>query len=386
LQGKYSWNDLLGTFPFPHLLQTAQWAELKSRFGWQAHYLLWIQAKDRLALHYSPDGWFDDPNPRAAALVLERRVLPGVSVMYLPKGPTLLDWDDVGLVEEVLRDLEEFTRGFGALQLKIDPDVILGVGVPGAEDEKAHPGGQLLQKILDTRGWRFSAEQIQFRNTVWVDLIPAEDEILARMKSKTRYNIRLAGRKGITVRPGTKGDLANLYWMYADTSIRAGFTIRGEDYYLTLWQMFLDESLQPSLDPIACPLLAEYQDQPIAGAVIFRLGKKAWYLHGMSLPEHSEKMAPHLVQWEAIRWAKSQGCSLYDMWGAPDEFVESDPLWGVYRFKSGYGGQVIRTIGAWDYSPKPKLYALYNRTLPHLLDAMRWFGNRRTQHAAEGGI
>jgi lipid II:glycine glycyltransferase (peptidoglycan interpeptide bridge formation enzyme) len=116
--------------------------------------------------------------------------------------------------------------------------------------------------------------------------------------------------------------------------------------------------------------------------VIFKFGKRSWYLHGMSLPEHSEKMAPHRIQWESMRWAKDQGCSIYDMWGAPDQFEETDSMWGVYRFKRGFGGEVSLTVGAWDFPARPLFYRAYNRWLPRLLNIMRWFGNRRTGRAA----
>ena len=165
--------------------------------------------------------------------------------------------------------------------------------------------------------------------------------------------------------------------MYANTSVRGDFTIRNEDYYLTLWRAFLGEHSEN--DPYAQPLIAEFEGQPVAGAVIFCLGDRSWDLHGMSLPQHSEKMAPHLIQWEAMRWAKSQGCQIYDMWGAPDVFDEGDSMWGVYRFKRGYGGEVIRTIGAWDYPAKPLIYGLYTRWVPRILSVMRWFGNRSTR-------
>jgi lipid II:glycine glycyltransferase (peptidoglycan interpeptide bridge formation enzyme) len=239
-----------------------------------------------------------------------------------------------------------------------------------------------IKEILSKRGWRFSPEQIQFRNTVLVDLAGDEDQILGRMKSKTRYNIRLSGRKGIQIRRGGSADLSQLYEMYAKTSLRGGFAIREEDYYLSLLELFLTGA-QPGSDPQAQPLVAEFQDQPVAGAVIFKFGKRAWYLHGMSRPEHNEKMAPHFIQWEAMRWAREQNCDIYDMWGAPDDFTEKDPLWGVYRFKSGFGGQVIRTCGAWDYSPRPGLYFLYTVLLPRILGLMRWFGKRKVRRTAD---
>jgi len=312
-------------------------------------------------------------------LILERQVLPGFSVMYSPKGPLLADWTNKSSRDQILNDLELYAKKENAIQLKIDPDLELGRGVPGDEGAVEDQIGQEFLKGLEQRGWQFSRDQIQFRNSVLVDLLEDEDQILARMKSKTRYNIRLSERKGITVRQGDEKDLADLYQMYANTSVRGDFTIRSEGYYQNLWRTFLREKSLSKIDPVAQPLIAEYEGQPVAGAVIFSFGDRAWYLHGMSLPEHSKKMAPHLIQWEAMLWAKTQGCKVYDMWGAPDVFNESDSMWGVYRFKRGYGGMVVRTMGAWDYPARPFFYRLYTNWVPRLLNVMRWFGNRQTR-------
>jgi lipid II:glycine glycyltransferase (peptidoglycan interpeptide bridge formation enzyme) len=105
--------------------------------------------------------------------------------------------------------------------------------------------------------------------------------------------------------------------------------------------------------------------------VLFHFGPKAWYFYGMSSNEERDRMPTYLVQWEAIRWAKAHGYTTYDFWGAPDEFTESDPMWGVFRFKDGFGGTVVRHIGAWDYVPYPPLYWAYERLMPKILDIMR---------------
>jgi lipid II:glycine glycyltransferase (peptidoglycan interpeptide bridge formation enzyme) len=99
----------------------------------------------------------------------------------------------------------------------------------------------------------------------------------------------------------------------------------------------------------------------------------------MSLDEHREKMFNYRLQWEAMRRAKAVGCEAYDMWGAPDEFTKDDPLWGVYRFKDGFGGQVVRTLGAWDFPVRPGIYRLYTRVLPKILAVMRRRGKSETQ-------
>jgi len=238
---------------------------------------------------------------------------------------------------------------------------------------------------LRRRGWLFSSDQIQFRNTVLIDLSPSEDELLARMKQKTRYNVRLASKKGVTVRMGTENDLPMLYKMYAETSVRDGFVIRGEDYYRTVWQTFMGSSghYHPSSTPWAAPLIADVDREPVAAIFVYYFAGRAYYLYGMSREIHREKMPNYLLQWEAMRRAKAAGCSFYDLWGAPDEFNEGDSMWGVFRFKEGLGGQVVRTLGAWDYTPRPLWYKLYSQVLPRLLDVMRSRGRSRTRQALE---
>ncbi len=260
----------------------------------------------------------------------------------------------------------------GVIFVKIDPEVPLGRGIPGTESERPNPTGAQVVDEWRRRGWRESREQIQFRNTAWLDLTGSEDGWLARMKPKTRYNLRLAERKGVAVRSAVEGDLAELYRMYAETSVRDGFVIRPADYYLTLWRAFMQAGL-------AQPLIAEVAGEAVAGLVLFTFGRRAWYLYGMSRAAHREKMPNYLLQWEAMRRAKAAGCEIYDLWGAPDVFDERDSLWGVFRFKEGLGAEVVRTPGAWDFTTRPLLYDLYTRLLPRLLDVMRRRGRAATQ-------
>jgi lipid II:glycine glycyltransferase (peptidoglycan interpeptide bridge formation enzyme) len=121
--------------------------------------------------------------------------------------------------------------------------------------------------------------------------------------------------------------------------------------------------------------------EAVAALIVFRFCGKAWYLYGMSRSLHREKMPNYLLQWEAMRRAKAAGCTVYDLWGAPEVFNESDPLWGVFRFKLGLGGVVHRTIGAWDLPIRPVLYRLYTHLLPRLLAIMRRRGQARTQQS-----
>jgi lipid II:glycine glycyltransferase (peptidoglycan interpeptide bridge formation enzyme) len=339
------WNAALASLPASHVLQSWEWGQFKSRWGWSPRYLLFE----------------DGDRPRAAALIL-RRVAPrlGLGILYVPKGPAL-DYADATLVETVLTALESMARRDRAIFIKIDPDVPLpGPPPPAGEGDRAAVGWAALAR----RGWRFSPEQIQFRNTVLQDLTPSEDELLAAMKPKTRYNIRLASRKGVSVRRGGVDDVETLYAMYAETAHRDGFIIRPLDYYRDAWSSFIQAGL-------AQPLIAQVDSEPAAGLIVFRFGARAWYMYGMSRDLHRDRMPNHLLQWEALRWARSQGCTVYDWWGAPDELSESHPMWGVYRFKEGFGGKFTAHIGAWDYPVSRLWYWVYTVAMPRVLDVMR---------------
>ncbi len=234
-------------------------------------------------------------------------------------------------------------------------------------------------------GWKFSQDQIQFRNTVLIDLPSTEDEMLVRMKQKTRYNIRLAQKKGVMVRVGTVDDLPTMYRMYAETSVRDGFVIREEGYYQAVWQEFMKVSHTTGTNqPFSEPLIAEVEGDIVGAVSMFYFAGQAIYLFGMSRESHREKMPNYLLQWEAMRRAKALGCSTYNLWGAPDEFNESDGLWKVFRFKEGLGGVVSRTIGAWDFTPNPFLYKMYTEILPRVMDIMRARGKVKTKQSIGG--
>jgi lipid II:glycine glycyltransferase (peptidoglycan interpeptide bridge formation enzyme) len=326
------WNTALATLPLAHVLQTWEWGQFKSRHGWAPRYLLWND---------------DAGQPRAAALVLRRQLsrLP-LCVIYVPKGPAM-DYADAPLVRQVLSDLEHLARQSHAIFIKIDPDL------------------EPLQRIGNLRkGWIESAEQIQFRNTMEIDLRRSEDDLLAAMHQKTRYNIRLAQKRSVTVRTGTLADLELLYAMYDETARRDGFIIRPLEYYADEWGTLIQAGL-------AQPLIAQVEQTPVAGMVLFHFAQRAYYFIGMSRDVHRNLMPAYLLQWEAMRRARAQGCTVYDMWGAPDQLDESDPMWGVYRFKQGFGAQFVQHRGAYDYAAVRPFYWLYTTAMPRVLDLMR---------------
>jgi len=373
------WDHAVLAMPEPHILQSWAWGETKAQTGWRARRLSW---EERAPVPESPaltadvagaarrdpsTAWAADAAWAVGAMLVRRlsRALP-LAVAYVPKGP-LLDWSDEALRLRVIRDLEREARRSGCLFVKIDPDIPLD-----------SPEGTAVVELLRQRGWVFSGEQIQYRNTMISDLTPDEPELLAAMKPKWRYNIRLAERSGVIVRDGGVSDLPVFYAMYAETGRRDGFLVRPFKYYRAIWERFLAGGLAHVLlaevDRAAAGEPASSKPEaarPVAGLILFRFGPTAWYFYGASTGQHRDLMPNYALQWAAMRWAKAHGCTRYDWWGAPDVLAEGDPMWGVYRFKQGFGGEFTPHIGAWDFPVNKGLYWAYTRAMPKVLDVMR---------------
>jgi lipid II:glycine glycyltransferase (peptidoglycan interpeptide bridge formation enzyme) len=365
IENDNAWNQIITSLPEANLLQSWEWGQLKARYGWHAHRLVW--------------GEVDEP-PQAAAQILQRHLeLPGIplklNVLYCPRGP-VLDWTKETLRDRVLQDLAAFARRQRAISLKVDPFLPIGYGMPGEPDAEEVPIGKKIIEEFSHLGWRFSDEQIQFRNTLTLDLRDPEDQLLGAMKSKTRYNIRLAGRRGVEVQKGGPEDIDLLYKMYTETSLRDGFAIRNPGYYQHAWGDFMRSGL-------AQPFLAFVEKEPIAALIVYRFDETVTFMFGMSRDIHREKMPNYLLQWEAIRWAKEHGCSLYDFWGAPDWLDPQDPMWGVYRFKKGFGARLVRTIGAWDFPTRRYSYWVYSILKPRLMNLLRFRNRIQTRQMFE---
>ncbi|MBC7224794.1 MAG: peptidoglycan bridge formation glycyltransferase FemA/FemB family protein, partial [Anaerolineae bacterium] len=152
--------------------------------------------------------------------------------------------------------------------------------------------------------------------------------------------------------------------LYRETSQRDGFLIRRFAYYRDVWARFLKAGL-------ARLLLAYHEGDLLAGVITFRFGARAWYMYGASASVKRNLMPNHLLQWEAMLRARAEGVREYDFWGAPDRLDERDPMWGVYRFKAGFGGRFVERIGAYDFPVGRARYFLYTRLMPRVLEAMR---------------
>lgn len=312
------WDTVLKDYPDVHILQTGAWGELKAAFGWKPVRI-----------------WSGD----TGAQILFRQLPFGISFGYIPKGPVGVNW------EHLWPEVDLLCKKHHAVFLKVEPDLW-------------EPPGENLSQKLD--GFNpILGGTIQPRRTITVSLEGDEEHWLGRMKQKTRYNIRLARRKGVMV--NNTDDLEIFSKLMQITGERDEFGVHTFAYYKKAYDLFHPQS--------SCALLiAEYERTPIAGLMVFARGRNAWFLHGASSNEERNRMPTYLLQWEAMRWAASEGCVEYDLWGAPDEdedilerdfLKRNEGLWSVYRFKRGFGGQLKRSVGAWEKVYRPGLYKIY---------------------------
>lgn len=311
------WNQFLAAHPNAHLLQTGEWGELKSAFGWKPVRVV---------------------SGKAGVQILFRRLPLGFSIGYIPKAnPDRSLWNEI----------DSACRRNRAIFLKLEPD---------AWEDSALPKG-------DGLGVRVSPHNIQPPRTIIVDISGSEEDILARMKQKTRYNIRLAEKKGVVVRGWD--DLKSFHKMMLVTGGRDRFGVHSFEYYTQAYALMHPKQM--------CEiLLAEYEGKQLAALFVARHGNRAYYLYGASTDEERNRMPTYLLQWEAMKWAKAHGCGAYDLWGVPDEDEatleanfekRNDGLWGVYRFKRGFGGEIKRAVQAMDKVYNPLLYWAYLKVL-----------------------
>jgi peptidoglycan pentaglycine glycine transferase (the first glycine) len=311
------WDFFLEKHPNAHILQTKLWGEFKADFGWKPVY---IQSND------------------SGAQILFRKLPFGFSLGYIPKGP-------VGpFNKELFNEVIQQCNHERAIGLYLEPD---------SWEKEFDP------KVLLDLEFEKSKISIQPIRTIFINLEGKEEDLLERMRQKTRYNIRLAQKKGITVE--TSEDIELFVRLIKQTSVRDQFNVHDPGYYRAVFKKFSKVN--------QCKLLiAKYNNHPIAGLMLFYHGNRAWYFYGASSDEERNRMPAYLLQWEAMLFAARNGCTEYDLWGVPDhdeDFLElnftsrDDGLWGVYRFKRGFGGKVVRSAGVFEKEIKPFLFKSY---------------------------
>jgi lipid II:glycine glycyltransferase (peptidoglycan interpeptide bridge formation enzyme) len=346
------WDAFTVRHPQGHLLQSSGWGALKQQVGWQA----------RRVLVVGPGG------PRAGAQLLLRRRL-GLSAAYVPRGPL---FGDSSGVNALLAALDRLARSNRAVFLRLEPNVL--------EDD---PLAGDLHSALLTEGFR-PATPLQPHTSLHLDLSPAPEQLLTAISKGHRADIRRAARAGVGVRPGQgSADLAAFYAIMEQTGARADFAIHSRTYYQTAWELFQPNVAAPGMERGAANggqlFLADQNGATLAACMIFAWAGAGLYLYGGSTEAGLKSGANHALQWQAIQWARAHGCRLYDFWGVPDQFgraalaadeaararleeqAKTDPLYGGFRFKKGFGGRVVRYMPAYDRVYMPPLYALWQR-------------------------
>lgn len=323
-----AWDAFVESHPRAHLLQTSAWGELKAAFGW---------TPARIALA-------DSGGTIVAGVQFLMRQFPYKVgwLAYAPYGP-LVDWSDAPLVNTLMKAVDRAVKKHHGGFLKIEP----GFGLRDVD--------------FAAYGFRPSPQTVQPPRTVRIDLNGSDDEILERMNQGTRRNIRKSAKYEVTIREGTRADVASFNALLDETGDRDDFGTHAPEYYEKAYDLFVPQGR-------AALILGSHAGQDLAGVMVFTLGDEAWYLYGASSQQERQRMASYAVQWAGIQWAKVRGVKVYDMYGVPDENYDTletqfetrdDNLWGVYRFKRGWGGTVTRSVGAWDRAYNRVVYGLY---------------------------
>lgn len=334
------WNSFVADWPDYGLLQTSEWAEFKELMGWKA-----------VRLAVEKDGCL----VAGALMLLKRSPLRLASIAYVPRGP-LVNWDDKATTSILLDALHQTARQHRAAFLRLEPPLRNTIQA---------------QALLRNYGFLQTRQTNQPRCTLILNLDADIDTLFSNLPRRARRDIRIGLSRGVEIRQGGAADLATFYELMQTTAKRGDFSSRSRKYYELEFQTFARFGH-------AALLLAMYEGQTIAAQIPVAFGGYGAAFHGGSSDTHRHLRANDLLTWEGIKWAKSRGCRSYDLWGLPDEVGElmqqgapipndrQDGLWGVYRFKKGFGGEVVYYVGAYDYVYNKSAYSTGARLLSWL--------------------
>jgi lipid II:glycine glycyltransferase (peptidoglycan interpeptide bridge formation enzyme) len=298
--GAQAWDQLLLQQPEGNLLQSWHWGELQSRFGWTVERLL-----------------VGDGRHGVCSMQRSATLFPGGATYYVPRGPAVAETARLPMLDV----LERRARAGGGVVLRIEPNDRIGDEWPAIFEGRGLSSGRPVQP--------------QATQLLRIDLEP--DALKAGFKPKTRYNLNLAERKGVTV--VASRDVTSFARLAADTARRQGIHLPDARYYRAALDVFGDEVRL---------YLAQHDGDVLAGIMVFRFGTTAHYLFGGSTDHKRELMPNYLLHWRAMIDFRALGCDTYDWWGVPEEPAPDHPWFGLYRFKTGFGGETVRYIGLYE--------------------------------------
>ncbi len=325
------YEAFLQRHPKGHFAQSVLWAKQKPMWHWEA-----VVSRD------------DQGEIKGSMAVLIRRIIPGMpfTMMYACRGP-VTDLHDAETLKDLLEGARTLAKRHHAYVIKIDPDV--------SSEETAY--AETLRSLGFTPvggGAEFDAIQPQYVFRLNVEGKTAE-ELLMALPQSTRRKVRTGAKKGVTTEIRGKEAVPDFARLMLETGVRDGFVTREESYFAQM------------LDNLGehCRLyMAYYEGQPIAGTLAIWYGDKVWYLYGASANEHRNLMPNYMLQWNMIEWAVEQGCRIYDFRGVPGRVGEDHPLYGLYKFKLGFGGDYVEFVGEMDLVLKPFVNWFVNTAKP----------------------
>lgn len=417
---KEKFNKFVEKHSKGHFLQTSEWGDFKGRYKWTVHRV----------------GMEKDGELIATALLLVRK-LPVVNktIIYSPRG-FVIDFNDLKLVEKFTEFIQDYCKKLNAVFVKIDPDILCKErDIDGNIVKNGEDNSHIIEilKILGYthKGFSLDFNGIQPRFVFRLDITPSEEDIFKNFSSKTRYNIRLAERKGIEIVEGTREDLKKITEIMKITGERDNFITRPLFYFEKMYDEFVHtghlklflakynlnkgiavvgqkiKDLDKELKVLICKdnlenrdavlsekiaikeklknehlqLLKEREKHPdgiiISGAIVSKFGDKAWYMYGASDNIYRDLMPNYLLQWYMIKWAKQSGCKIYDFRGISGDLNKSNPLYGLYRFKKGFNGDFTEFIGEFDLILDKFFYYLWEVLLPKFKKARKILFKRK---------
>ena len=307
--------------------QSLEWVELK-KANWKPEVIL---AED------------EDKNIIGSLCVWIRKMPIFGNIMYASRGP-VCDIHDMAVMKQLTDGAKELAKKYNAIVLRIEPDI--------------ETDDQAFRDIVTNLGYKIKDDAKDFKDEIQPRFVfrldikdKTEDEIFSGFHSKTRYNVRLAIKKGVEVKEGTREDLKEFHKIMVETGARDGFIIRPLSYF---------EKMYDELAPNHMKLLMAYHDgKAISGVIPIFYGNKTWYLYGASSNQHRNLMPNYLLQWEMIKMAIARHDDIYDFRGVSGVVDENHPQYGLYRFKKGFGATFTEFIGEIYIPFKPLTYKLY---------------------------
>ena len=351
--------------PTPIVQQTAYWARVKQK-----------HCADSRAFHIKADlsGLYVDHPVRDRLkkedddlLVILQQIDDCHQLAYVPYGPKLYPSEEYqGIFLEELSEvlLTQLPKSCILIRYDLNWESFWSPG--NDHKHKYDTWYERPEKRIQEMRFNFNTEKWNLRkastdvlpsNTIFLDLKKSEDDLIKAMKSKTRYNIRLSKRRGIEVDSCGMENIGLWYELYDQTSKRNGIRSNDRTYFKNVLETKASDTKSPADVDL---LIAHKGSEPLAAMFYVSTPGRATYLYGASSDKNRRDMAPYALQWEAVKKAKKQGCGEYDMFGISAVPDPAHPLYGLYRFKTGFGGDIYSRMGCWDYPIQQEKYEQFS--------------------------